>query len=153
MSHRTILVTTICDTVQRPAKKSLHVPIFVGTRKIMALVDTGASATFIQFSLAKKLGIWDQHTMTREQVRYGNGVLSSRSWELFHWTSRYRRAHSLHPPMCSMGKDQLLSSGFLFWKLKDYWLTVMGDAYYPNRKEEQSRVCHQCCNPVQQLFG
>ena len=64
MSHRTILGTTVCDTVQRPAKKSLHVPIFVGTRKTMALVDTGASATFIQFSLAKKLGIWEQYMMT-----------------------------------------------------------------------------------------
>ena len=75
MSHQTISGTTTCDTVQRPAKKSLHVPIFVGTQKIMALVDIGASVTFIQFSLAKKLGIWDQHTMTREQVRYGNGVV------------------------------------------------------------------------------
>ena len=41
----------------------------------MALVDIGASATFIQFSLAKKLGIWDQHSMTQEQVHYRNGVV------------------------------------------------------------------------------
>ena len=50
---------TVCGVVRKSGKKSLHVPVFVGERKIMALVNTGASATFIQFSLAKKLGIWD----------------------------------------------------------------------------------------------
>ena len=60
--------------MRRSRKPSLHIPIHVGDKKIWALVDTGAAATFIQFSLAKKLGIWEHHTGTREQVRYANGV-------------------------------------------------------------------------------
>ena len=37
-------------------------------------MDIGAAATFIQFSLAKKLGIWERNVCTREQVCYANGV-------------------------------------------------------------------------------
>ena len=65
---------TACGVIHNSGKPLLHIPIHVGNRKIWALVDTGAAASFIQFSLAKKLGIWENHVRTREQVRYANGV-------------------------------------------------------------------------------
>ena len=69
-----IAIITDCDVVWNSGKHSLHIPIHVGDHKIWALVDIGAAATFIQFSLAKKLGIWERHVSPREQVHYANGI-------------------------------------------------------------------------------
>ena len=65
----------VCRTIARDDKKSLHVPIQVCNRRVHALIDTGATACFIQSSLAKKLGVWDKRMSSTHQVRYANGVV------------------------------------------------------------------------------
>ena len=90
--------------------------------------------------------------MTQEQVRYGNGVVEPvLGIVLLDFTLQ---THSFSTPAYVLhGEGPALILGFPFLRAQGILLTVMGDAYYPNRKEEQSRVCHQRCNPVQQLFG
>lgn len=69
------VVPETCRAVTKPEKKSLHVPIEVCGKRIMALVDTGATSCFVQLALAKKLGVWDRHTTSTQRVRYANGVV------------------------------------------------------------------------------
>lgn len=38
-------------------------------------MDTGATSSFIQFSLAKKVGVWERKTPSNHQVHYANGIV------------------------------------------------------------------------------
>ena len=60
---------------EKSNKKSLRIPIHVCGWCIFALVATDATSCFIQFSLAKKLGIWDKNIKSTHQIRYANGVV------------------------------------------------------------------------------
>ena len=48
--------SAVCGLMKKSNKKTLHVPIHIATRKILALVDTSASTTFIQFLLQESWG-------------------------------------------------------------------------------------------------
>ena len=40
---------------------------------ILALVDTGATSSFVQAAVVKRLGLWDSVQPCHQDVRYGNG--------------------------------------------------------------------------------
>ena len=63
-----------CQIVKKHDKKSLHFPIHVWPSH-QCPVDTRAVSCFIQFLLAKKLGVWEKQTKSRHQVCCTNGVV------------------------------------------------------------------------------
>ena len=49
-----------CRAARKHPKKSLHVKVHIEGQDILALVDTGATSSFVQASAVKKLGLWEQ---------------------------------------------------------------------------------------------
>lgn len=62
----------VCRHVSK-RQNSLHAPIWVGKKRYMALVDTGATHSFIQKSLLDKMTPRPSMEVCNRNVRYGNG--------------------------------------------------------------------------------
>lgn len=58
-------------------KNSLHVPIWIGDRKLSALVDTGATHCFVQKTLLQELNLLDQMVSCNKKVIFGNGTVDA----------------------------------------------------------------------------
>jgi len=63
-------------------KPSMHVSTWICGVKVEALVDTGASASFIQSGILKKLNLGGRMKASSREVTYGNGVVDRISGEL-----------------------------------------------------------------------
>lgn len=57
---QTLDVPEACRAAHKNPKKSLHVRVQVEGAEILALVDTGATSSFVQQGLVKKLGLWNR---------------------------------------------------------------------------------------------
>ena len=72
-------VVDCCQALALPAlcrsaqKKSLHVKVHIEGTDILALVDTGATSSFVQAVVVKRLGLWDSVQSCNQDVHYGNG--------------------------------------------------------------------------------
>ena len=100
----------------------------------MALMDTGAPATFVQFSLVKKLGIWEHHSMTREQVWYGNGIVGpALGIVLLEFMSQARRFST--PTYALHGKGPALILGFPFLEVQGMMVDFKGRQLVPKSEE------------------
>ena len=71
--YQTLEAPEACRAAHKNPKKSLHVRVQVEGAEILALVDTGATSSFVQQGLVKKLGLWNRVQSCQQQVRYGNG--------------------------------------------------------------------------------
>ena len=68
--HQVLALPALCRSAQ---KKSLHVKVNIEGTDILALVDTGATSSFVQAAVVKRLGLWDSVQPCNQDVRYGNG--------------------------------------------------------------------------------
>ena len=62
-----------CATIRGSKKKSLHVKVVVKRKHLDTLVDTGATASFVQLGVIKKLGLEGKVENCDGSVRFGNG--------------------------------------------------------------------------------
>ena len=69
---QTLAVPTACRAAHKNPKKSLHVRVQVEGTDILALVDTGATSSFVQQATVKRLGLWNRVQPCQQEVRYGN---------------------------------------------------------------------------------
>ena len=68
--HQALALPAACRAHQ---KKSLHVKVAVESVEVHALVDTGATSSFIQQALVRRLGLEESVRPCAQEVRYGNG--------------------------------------------------------------------------------
>ena len=64
-----------CGRILPSKKPSMHIPVRISGTKIDALIDTGASACFLQHGVLKSLGLQDRLQTSDREVVYANGVV------------------------------------------------------------------------------
>ena len=71
-----------CHTVHKPHKKSLHVKVSMQGVNLMALMDTGATSSFVHSSIVRKLGLESRVRSCHHDVRFGNGEVETLRGEI-----------------------------------------------------------------------
>ena len=71
-----------CHAMHKPHKKSLHVKVSVQGVNLMALVDTGATSSFVHSSTVRKLGLESHVRPCHHDVRFGNGEIETLRGEI-----------------------------------------------------------------------
>ena len=62
-----------CETIKNKDKNSMHVTALVNGEKVKALIDTGATQSFIQESLVQKMKLTDRIQQTEAKVKLADG--------------------------------------------------------------------------------
>ena len=107
-----------CKTVKTVKKKSLHVLVHVNGKKVSALVDTGATSSFIQHTLVRKLNLQNLVQSCDQRVRFGNGEVEKVQGKLNAKIYIEGIPFQLEA-FVLFGKGHVLILGFIFLKSND----------------------------------
>lgn len=110
-----------CPAICHIDKKSLHVLLHIWGRKLVALVDTSAKSCFVQFPLARRLGLWENKECNNYRPYYANGAVEP-MLGIVHLLTRVQGQEFSMPTSVLHSKGPTLILGFMF--LEEHGLLV-----------------------------